>query len=351
MKIFVNGRFRAHQITGLQRYAHEVTSRLSGIVHVCQPRQKLKGWRGHFWEQAILPLHSRSGVLWSPCAAGPLTAPKHVVTFHDLFPLDSPEWYTTAYVAWYRVLLKKLAKTAIHIIAVSEYTKRRIVERLGVNQSKISVVHNGVDESFFRTPRFPSRAVRSALKLPSARYLLCVGSLEPRKNLTRLMAAWAQIVSDLPSDLWLVVAGSSDRSVYGSAGIEKLPPRVFLTGYVPDCFLIGLYAGSLGFIYPSLAEGFGLPPLEAMACGVPVLTSRVTALPEVCASAVLYADPTNVADISRSIKLLVIDASARERLSALGRERAGQFTWERTAEQTLRVLTGISNSKNAVTNQ
>jgi glycosyltransferase involved in cell wall biosynthesis len=348
MNIYVNGRFRSHKVTGVQRVAHEITRRLAGDVEICQPKGQLRGWQGHLWEQTALPLHCRDGVLWSPCASGPVTGGRHVVTFHDLFVVDSPEWYRKAYASWYGFSFRQLAHTADHIIAVSEYTKRRLMERFAVDASKVTVVYNGVDANWFSTSRESAPAARAALHLPSARYLLSVGSFEPRKNLKTLLAAWEMVVGELPSDLWLVVSGSCDENVYQSARLNEWPARVFRTGYVSDESLPGLYAGSLGFVYPSLAEGFGLPPLEAMACGVPVLTSNTTALPEVCSSAALYFDPTNARELAQAIQLLVSNQNLQRKLSILGHERAARFNWERTAEQTLQVLRTIASPAHCV---
>jgi glycosyltransferase involved in cell wall biosynthesis len=332
MKILVNGRFRSHKMTGIQRYAHEITQRLG--FPLLEPRRSLRGWRGHAWEQTALPIRSIRGLLWSPCAAGPLLASRHVVTFHDLFPLDSPEWYQPVFAAAYRILLTSLSKTATHMIAVSRFTKNRLVERLKVPPDRITVIHNGVDfKTFFRAEEQMSRA-RSGLSLPSGRYILCVGSLEPRKNLRRLLQAWSEVVGHLPQDIWLVVAGSPDASVYGTLGIASVPERVVFTGYVPETLLAGLYSGSLGFVYPSLGEGFGLPPIEAMACGVPVFTSDRTSLPEVCGSAAIYGDPTDITAIARGIKLLCSDESLRDRLNILGPEQASRFTWDSAARAT-----------------
>lgn len=344
MNIYVNGRFRAHRMTGVQRVAHEIVCRLPNTVRLCQPHRKLPGWQGHLWEQTILLRESRNGVLWSPCASGPIAATKHIVTFHDLFALDSPQWYRKSYTAWYRFSMRRLARNAAHIIAVSDYTKRRLIRHFGLLPSKVTVIHNGVDLKLFSAPRDCKSAASSSLNLPPGRYLLCVGSLEPRKNLKRLFAAWKSLVGELPCDVSLVVSGFADRNIYRNAGMGELPHRVVLTGYVQEKHLQGLYAGSLGFVYPSLAEGFGLPPLEAMACGVPVITSRTTALPEVCSSAALYVDPTDIDDLARAIKLLVGDAAIRQRFSNLGRERAALFTWERAAEQTLNVLRSVVDS-------
>ncbi len=343
MNIYVNGRFRAHRVTGVQRVAHEITRRLTGDVEVCQPKRKLAGWQGHLWEQTVLPRQCRGGVLWSPCASGPVSSARQVVTFHDLFPVDSPQWYKSAYASWYGFTLRELAHSAKHIIAVSDFTKRRLMAQFGVADAKITVVHNGVDAAWFSASPALAPEARAALQLPAGRYLLSVGSLEPRKNLKTLLAAWQTVVHELPEDLSLVISGACDDRVFCSAGLRELPPRVILTGYVADRFLPGLYAGSLGFIYPSLAEGFGLPPLEAMACGVPVLTSNSTALPEVCGAAALYFDPTNPSELSRGIKLLAGDQNLQRKLSVLGREQASRFNWERTAEQTLSVLRAIAS--------
>lgn len=343
MNIYVNGRFHVHKVTGVQRVAHEITRRISSSVEVCQPMNQLRGWRGHLWEQTALARHCRDGVLWSPCASGPVTGARQVVTFHDLFVLDFPEWYRRSYASWSGFTLRKLAHSAERIIAVSEYTKSRIIQRLAVDPAKITVIHNGVDASWSSASLAAAPAARYALELPSPNYLLSLGSLEPRKNLKSLLAAWATVVHEMPADLWLVIAGASDANVYESAGFSALPARVFLAGYVPDRYLQGLYAGSLGFVYPSLAEGFGLPPLEAMACGIPVITSNTTALPEVCSSAALYFDPKDVSSIAKAIHTLVQNQNLRARLALLGREQAARFNWERTAEQTLRLLRAISS--------
>jgi len=332
VKIFVNGRFRSHKITGIQRYAHEITRRLD--FPVIEPGRSLKGWRGHAWEQINLPVLSFRGLLWSPCAAGPLLSSRQVVTFHDLFPLDSPEWYQPIFARGYRTLLSALSRTATHIIAVSRFTKDRVVERLKVHPDRITVIHHGIDsKAFYRAEERMLRA-RGELKLPSGRYILCVGSLEPRKNLSRLLLAWSEVVGCLPQDVWLVVAGSHDGKVHSAPRVASIPERVVFTGYVPEALLAGLYSGSLGFVYPSLGEGFGFPPLEAMACGAPVFTSNRTSLPEVCGSAAIYGDPTDTTEIARGIKLLCLDASLRDRLRHLGLEQASRFTWERAAQAT-----------------
>lgn len=206
MEIRVNGRFRSHRITGVQRYAHEITRRLD--LPLCQPRTSLKGWRGHLWEQTVLPFSAFRGLLWSPCAAGPVFARNHVVTIHDLLPLDSPQWFAASFAAGYRLLLQALAHSAVHLIAVSEYTRSRIIARFGTDPTRVSVIHNGVDSRFHNVSDSAVDLALAAVQLPSSRYLLCVGSQEPRKNLARLLSAWARALPNFRStfgSLWLAV--------------------------------------------------------------------------------------------------------------------------------------------------
>lgn len=235
-------------------------------------------------------------------------------------------------------MMRRLAHSSLHIIAVSRYTKARLSHFFGLHEDKISVVYHGIDEAFFNvTPSAVQESVNS-LRLPSPRYLLYLGSLEPRKNLGRLLDAWSRIVSKLPSDLWLVIAGGGDRAIYQGRGFGVLPKRAHLTGYIPDRQLHGLYAGSVALLYPSLAEGFGFPPLEAMAAGVPVITSNTSALPEVCEDCALYVDPLDVDHIARTVLTLVTEDSLRARLAEAGPSHARKFTWERSASQTLKIL-------------
>ena len=182
-------------------------------------------------------------------------------------------------------------------------------------------------------------AARKVLGIGRAPYLLCVGSLEPRKNLGRLLAAWHKAQTAAPDEMVLVVAGgSANLRVFESAEFGTVPPRVHFTGYVSDEFLPSLYSGAVALLYPSLYEGFGLPPLEAMACGTPVVTSRNTSMPEVVGGAALLVDPFDIDSIAAAILQVVSSASLRDTLSAKGLVQAARFTWESAARQTLAVL-------------
>ena len=338
-QIALNARFHSHRPTGMQRYALELSSRFGGHLDPLKPDRPLRGPSGHLWEQLFLPSAVRGRLLWSPNTTGPLAIEKQVCTFHDLIPLDHPEWFNHRFAQWYQWLLPRLAKRVRRIIAISEFTKQRIVDLLGVSPRKVAVIPNGVDARFSPRLEEEMEAARKVLGIGRAPYLLCVGSLEPRKNLGRLLAAWHKAQTAAPDEMVLVVAGgSANLRVFESAEFGTVPPRVHFTGYVSDEFLPSLYSGAVALLYPSLYEGFGLPPLEAMACGTPVVTSRNTSMPEVVGGAALLVDPFDIDSIAAAILQVVSSASLRDTLSAKGLVQAARFTWESAARQTLAVL-------------
>ncbi len=351
--LYINGRFRVHVTTGVRRYAEELLSRIGGAltdrVEVLEPSWKLTGLAGHAWEQCVLPARARGGLLWSPCNTGPVGVREQVVTIHDLFPLLRPEWFTAGFVQCYRAVMPRLLRHARHLVAVSEYTKECIASAVPEAAEKTTVIHSGIG------PQFTPEAIRDAaaaayeLRLPAAPYLLSVSSLEPRKNLRRVLAAWRAILPDLPPDLWLVLAGKKgNKAVFEAENLDDVPERVTFTGYVPDRLLPGLYAGAQGFLFPSLAEGFGFPPLEAMACGTPVLTSNTSSLPEVCGGAACYVHPLDVGEIAQGIRLLALDRYFRAGLRERGLARVKRFLWETAAQKTWDLLEHVARHEDAV---
>lgn len=337
--VSVNGRFRVHSVTGLQRYAEELISRMKHRLELIEPARKLTGAAGHAWEQVVLPARTRGTLLWSPCNTGPIAVRRQVVTIHDTFPLDHPEWFTKGFVRCYRAIVPPLIRNAQHLIAVSDYTKRRIAAAVPEAEGKTTVIHSGIGPQFNRKSIFSAGSSARLLGLPSRNYMLSVSSLEPRKNLKRILCAWERALPELPPDLWLVLAGKQGSStVFGSEDLGSIPSRVVFTGYVPDSALPGLYAGAQAFLFPSLAEGFGFPPLEAMACGVPVLTSNCTSLIEVCGSATYLVDPLDTDQVAQAIRDLATDGALRVDLRHRGLTRVRAFQWDRAAEKTWDVM-------------
>ncbi len=337
--VLVNGRFRAQKITGVQRYADEMITRLGKKVEVIEPRAMLKGPRGHVWEQLALPWRAKSRLLWSPCNTGPVWHGNQVVTIHDLFAIDYPQWFNAEFVRAYRVIWPRLARSARRIIAVSGYTRQRLIDCLGVCEDKVVLVHSGIGEQFASPGLAAIEEARGALGIPTRNYLLSVSSLEPRKNVRTILEAWERALPHLPADCWLVMAGATgSHKVFGSLNLPKIPDRVFFPGYVAEKYLPALYAGARTFVFPSLAEGFGFPALEAMACGTPVITSNNTSLIEVAGPAALLVDPLNADEIAHNITRLTLDSDLSRNLRDRGLTQAKKFPWNDTVAKTWAVL-------------
>ncbi len=333
----VNGRYLVQRLTGVQRYAREIVSRWQPVP-VFKPAIGGKGASGHLWEQFRLPTLAR-GPLWSPGTTGPLAVRRQVVTIHDTAFIDHADCYTRTFAAWYQWLVPRLARRVQRIITVSQFSKQRIVECCRVPEEKVIVIASGVGPQFQPQPAEKIEQGREQLKLPG-RYALCVCSLEPRKNLRRLLQSWVSM-PDRPGDLHLVLVGAKG-SVFHDVGLEKPPPNVQLAGYVGDDLLPALYAGAEFFAFPSLYEGFGLPVLEAMACGTPVLCSNTTSLPEVAGDAALLVDPLQIESIAAGMQQLADDEGLRSQLRERGLVRAKAFCWDESARQTWNVLSTLS---------
>jgi glycosyltransferase involved in cell wall biosynthesis len=346
MNSFVtNTRILGTYLTGVQRYLQDILEYFPETIRQQQvaPKYPLHGIRGHLWEQCRLPFFLNGRVLWSPSNTGPITVRKQVVTIHDVVPLDHPEWLNPRFAAWYRFLLPKLVHRVERVIVISEFTKTRLLEKTGVSEDRVVVVHNGVNSRFCPQSSEHIHIALRTLNIPSRHYVLSLGSLEPRKNLGRLLHAWSLIESKLPDDLWLVIGGAKGKNLVFQdvPEIRKLPPRVFLTGHVPDSLLPQLYAGATVFAYLSVYEGFGLPPLEAMASGTPTIVGNQGSLPEVVGDAAITVDPYGVEEIAVKMKQLIEDEEARNVLSNKSIERAERFSWKRSANQTLDVINSI----------
>lgn len=337
--IYVNTRILFKSITGVQRYLMSIVE--SGCFEdACLVSDNIL--HGHVWEQFMLPHElSKSDVLWSPSNTGPIFCPaKQVVTMHDFATLDHPEWTNRQFSTFYRFLLPKLAKKCDGIIAISEYTKSRILHHVDINPDKVVVIKNGVDQKFYKSSEIERNidSVLSKYGITSGRYILSVSSIEPRKNIASLLKAWELVHSQIDDDISLVLVGRSNPRIFADAGLTRIPPRVLFTGFVEDDDLPLIYQNAYLFAYLSLYEGFGLPPLEAMASGVAVLTSNTTSIPEVVGDNAITVNPRSVNDIAENLLYLLQSDSLRAKLAALGPHHARSFDWSNTAAATFKYL-------------
>jgi glycosyltransferase involved in cell wall biosynthesis len=341
--IVINARVMSAPMTGVQRYVQEILAAMGERVAEVQPRRACRGIAGHAWEQGVLPLRTGGRLLWSPSNTGPLAVARQVVTVHDAVPLDHPEWLNPRFAAWYRFLLPRLVRRARRVIAISAFTRRRLIERTGVDPARVAVIHHGVGQRFRPQPDDAIAAMRRAVGVPAGRYLLSLGSLEPRKNLGGLLAAWGAVAAAAPADLCLVVAGARGAGqIFRQPPAPQATPRVHFSGRVEDRWLPALYSGAVAFCYPSLYEGFGWPPLEAMACGTPVLASQGTAFPEVLGDAALLVDPHDPCAIADTLRRVIASRALREDLRGRGMERAAGFRWADAAAATWALLSSAA---------
>jgi glycosyltransferase involved in cell wall biosynthesis len=342
LTVSINGKYLSQAITGVQRYSTEIVKewyKMGRQFDLQDPQLSLVGRNNLFlWEQ-LLSTRNQRDILWCPTNTGPLLYRNKVLTLHDGAVLSNPEWFSAQYVAWRKIVVPRLLHSSRKIITVSAFSKRNICEYTDIDQSKVVSIHNGINhEQFYPRSKFQSVLDHFGIAKP---YILVLGSVEPRKNIERVFQAWANLYRGLRDEYELVIVGSTGRS-FKQQNIS-VPSTARMLGYVDDQFLPGLYSGASVFLYPSLFEGFGLTVLEAMACGAPVITSNVSALPEVGGNAVCYVDPLRVDDIVDRLSVLLVDSAKREKYSRLGLIQANKFTWSKTADKTWNVLNGVDS--------
>ena len=284
-QIQFNGRCLVQHLTGVQRYVRELSRSLAKELQTLRPDPAwAHGTRGHVWEQLYLPRLCDRRLLWSPGNTGPLICGNQVVTMHDASTLDCPEWFERKFAALYGWLLPKLARRVRAIITVSAFSKERLIARLAVPESKIHVVPNGLSEDF--QPKRESE-LGAGLSEP---FFLYVGSLEPRKNLGCLLEAWDHAGF---KDWKLVIVGER-AGIFENVSLKTNSPQVIFAGRLENRELLNLYHAAHAFVSPSVYEGFGLPPLEAMACGCPCVISDIPSHREMCGFAPTYVPADSV---------------------------------------------------------
>ena len=360
--LFINGKFTAQRTTGVQRVALQLVRALDTLLatgdapelrrvtllcpsggtlpalsHIRARQVGPAGLPLHLWEQFVLPIAARQGRLLSLAGSAPYWARRPAAMLHDAAVWDHPEAYTPAFVRWYRRLFARQARVARPLLTVSEFSRQRLAARLHVAPQRLQVVANGADH--LSTVQ-PDATLLQQLGLREGSYLLAVANANPTKNLDALVRAHARLPACLQLPL-VIVGGSNDRVFRGAQANDAVPRmtgKVLRAGPQGDATLKALYGSAQALVFPSLYEGFGLPPLEAMGQGCPVLAARAASLPEVCGDAALYFDPLDEADITRALVRLLDDAVLRGELRAAGLRQAARYTWSASARQLVAVL-------------
>jgi glycosyltransferase involved in cell wall biosynthesis len=345
----INGRFLSQKPTGVHRYAFEMCNALHKLgcnFIVLAPKNILSDYNfdfkvkqignmsSHLWEQIELPLylsnHYKNTILISFSGLGCVLHKKNICTIHDLSYLENPKWFSKFYYYLYKYLTPITAKNAIKVLTVSEFSKNEICKKLKIERNKVEVIYNAVSDQITNLDSEP---------IVKEKIILSVSSLDPRKNFIRLIKAYESLEN---CDYKLVVVGKNDR-VFRNVGLNlENNTNIFFTGYLSDMELKKLYSKAALFVYPSLYEGFGIPNLEAMSNGCPVLTSNIPPHIEVCQEAAIYFDPLNEKDIANQISELIHNTITQKKLIKLGSQRVSQFSWTNSAKKLISLLKQIN---------
>jgi glycosyltransferase involved in cell wall biosynthesis len=280
----------------------------------------------------------KTDLFWSPhynVPVLPIRAAKRVVTIHDVYHLAFSDTLSTFQKAYARIMMNRAVQLSDAIITVSEFSRQEIIKYTNCDPAKITVISNGVKQE---TVVLDSSSVRKRYQIPVGPYILFVGNVKPHKNLLTLLKAFRALPEDLYHSHSVVIVGKKEGMITGDAELYKLinedsmlSERVHFTGIVDDGDLDTIYANAALFAFPSYYEGFGLPPLEAMANGCPVVSSNASSLPEVCGDAALYFDPMDVAALVKAMVSVLKDPDVAQSLKEKGYTRVKEFTWERAA--------------------
>lgn len=278
----------------------------------------------------------------------PYTRKPYVVMIHDIIHEYRPEFYPKYLCYMMRMLYPMSAKRASRILTVSESSKRDIVKYFKVPEEKVVVTYNAAPEDF--RPVTDQDKIRQTLLRygVTSEYILYVGRLEPRKNISRLISAFHELKKKTKINQKLVIVGMKyfqSETIFETVNELNLEDEVIFTGRVEDADLPDFYSGAKLFVYPTIAEGFGIPPLEAMACGTPVITSNTSSLPEVVGDAGILVNPYNTKDLANAIYKVLSDKTLRGSMKVKGLERVKRFSWENTARRTLEVFQDVYEEK------
>lgn len=343
--IAVNGRFLTRRPTGVDRFANELllawlalndsdrrhvrilvppTDSEEKPALVDFPTTTVGRGNGHAWEQFVLPLHCRGEMLLNLCNSAPLLRFRQLAVLHDASVMVNPSHYSWTFRTWYRILCGGLMRNASVVATVSKFSASELMRFFGPRDRGIEVIYES-GEHILRVQ--PDESILDRLKIRDERYVLAVGSQTVNKNFGAVVKATELLGED---GVKVVAAGGNNSRVF--AGVGRQPANLIMAGYVSDGELRTLYENAECFVFPSFYEGFGLPPLEAMHCGCPVLVSRRAAIPEICGDAAAYCEPDDPSDIAGQLQRILSSRNMRDDMRESGFARTKLFTWRKAAE-------------------
>ncbi|MCK9582129.1 MAG: glycosyltransferase family 4 protein [Endomicrobiales bacterium] len=372
MRIAYNARFlSASNVTGVERVAYDLLLHLVkqdskneyivftakkeylGSIAIspnvtCVECSLLRGNRflKHVWEQFVLPLYVliyKCDVLFNPTNTAPIiNFSKTILFLCDVSFMVNPKWFSKSFSICYRFIIPIISRRANAIITISQSSKNDIVKYCKVSEDKVKVVYPSLSGIFDANNDGQNDSVLANLHIRKP-FVLFTGSINPRKNLKNLITAFKKYKSKFNDmEHSLIVVGAMNTNFAPEALTNDKNNNIVYVGYVDDNQLKSLYQESELFIYPSLYEGFGLPPLEAMCCGTPVIVSNTSSLPEVCGDAAIYVDPENTEQISDAINNILCNADMRKKMIMKGKERVLHFNWDDAAKNVIHITEEVS---------
>lgn len=347
MKVIINARFLTQAITGVQRFAIELSKRLEstqdiqiefvspkGIIHSELAKElnvKIIGrFQGHLWEQIDLPVYlkkNKSPLLVNLCSTAPSFYKNQIVTHHDITYIRHPESFSKKFVEFYKLIVPLMLRNSKKIITVSEFSKNEISNYYNISKEKFTVIYNGVD-----TNQFTNTEAKNVSK---RKYILAVSSRNFHKNFQGLIDAFKNI-QHIQQDVDLFIVGYSSLKSFNNIKLDvedlEVQSRIRFLGRVDDQELISLYQNASLFIFPSFYEGFGIPPLEAQACGCPVIASDQASMPEILSDSVLYFNPYSKKNLEEKILYFYSNAELKQQLTESGLKNIKRFDWNSSAK-------------------
>lgn len=346
--IYLNARFLDQPVTGIQRFAENIAAELLTIrddvrliaPHDVQPRHDgplaghpvvhVRGGAGLAWEQVTLPRFLKrrgSPLLLGLASTNPRSYTPQISTHHDVTYVRYPESFSTAFRAAYRAVVPGMLASSTAIITVSNFSRADIADHYGIPEDRFVVVGNAP------TRLAPTSAAASVDRTSASPYFLAVSSPNVHKNFARLLWAFETFRETTRSPTELLVVGAQPRVFASTDLAADAPDGVHFLGRVSDSDLAALYQNARAFIFPSLHEGFGIPPVEAQAAGVPVASSASACMPEVLGDSALYFDPRSIDDIARALERMDSDPTLREQLTRAGKMNADRYSWQDSARR------------------
>jgi len=287
--------------------------------------------KGHLWEQFDLPLYltlNKKPLLVNFVNTAPLFYKNKIVTVMDTSWKEFPNAVSWKFLRYYSFIIPKILKSSQRVVTISNFSKNEIIKNFGVPKKKLSIIYSAVSRCF------------KALNCSKDNFILSVSSIQKYKNFNGLLKAY-KLLKKKGLKNKLVIVGERENRVFSDAGINVDIEGVEFTGYISDKKLIELYNKARLFVFPSFFEGFGIPPLEAMACGCPCVVSNAASLPEVCGNAAYYVDPYDIDDIAKGIEKVLTDENLRQDLIKNGFENVKRFSWEKSAQKMIEIIDNL----------